>query len=248
MKIFKNILIMQVIVLVMFSTSMQAKIVELAEDAYAQQAPENVVAIAEKAAALVDFNTPYEIAVAKKAGVEVNPSNKFIAYNINPVTKNPLILVNPEWFFKIPEDQQLFLLGRSFLILHQGTTPFTIKIIPYLFILLSIFLILFLFWALGKTALKQQKPLLRALIAYGIITVCNLTFFNTLQVKTIQYFARRYDTQIHELVLKKTKDRDAAIKALEYFDSSIKNEIKNGETFWAPYENIFESYAQNLKK
>lgn len=50
------------------------------------------------------------------------------------------------------------------------------------------------------------------------------------------------------MAVEKTLNKDSAIKALEFFDSSIKEDLKNGENLWIPYENIFGNYANELKK
>lgn len=119
-----NFLSTKVAILLFAVTSMScqvsAKTIEFIEDVYAIQAPQEIVALAEKAAALVGFEKPYEVAVPQKAGVQINPWNKFAAYGINPKTNNPFIIINPQWFSKIPENQQLFWLSRCFITLEQG--------------------------------------------------------------------------------------------------------------------------------
>ena len=237
------------ILLVLCSTLTQStntSVVPFTEDPYALQAPQKIVEIAEKAAAFVEFDSTYEVAIPKKAGIQINPWNKFIAYGINTKTKNPFIIINPSWFASIPQDQQLFLLARCFTVFKEGK-PFSIKVVPYLFILLRILFILLLIWLLGKTLLSRHKKWVRIAIAWGIVYLCNSFVINNLQLKFTRYMNSRYDIHILNMAIQKTGNKDAAIKALQQFDTSIKEALKNGETFFTPYATLFENYANALE-
>lgn len=248
MNILKNIVIIKAFACLMLVINAQATMVPYQEDGYSMQAPEELGALVKKAAELVDFTSPYEVVVPKKAGVEINPWNKFIGYGVNPLTKNSLVIINSEWFNKIPEDQQLFLIGRDLVILKNGVTPTSFIIIQCIFVAISFLLLFLLIWLMGKTVLKNQKLWVRILAACIIVGLCEFFVLDLLQVKVRTYYGKVHDRAIHELTLEKMSSRDAAIKALDHLDSSIKNEIKNGETFFIPYENLFESYAQELKR
>lgn len=247
MNLLKKTYIINGLLCLMLISSNQAKIVNIAEDGYMMQAPQELEAVAEKAAGLVNFTTPYELVVPKKAAIEINPWNKFASYVINPVTKNPFLIINPEWFNKLPEDQQLFLLGRNFLLMHYGVIPTSFTMIQYLFVFLSLLLLLFLIWIMGKTVLKNQRMWVRILLAGILVGLCEFMVLDPLEKKLKQCYGKIHDRKINKLVIEKINNKDAAIKALEYYESSIKNEIKNGETFFVPFENLFESYAQDLK-
>lgn len=247
MKIVTQRMIMLMVASVALLTNAQAKIIEVAEDGYMMPAPQQIRDVAEKAAALIDFDTGYEIVAPKKSAMTINPWTKFAAYAINPATKNPLLIINTEWFLKMPEDQQLFLLSRNLLILSNKVSSFPIKLIPYLFMLLSLCFVVFVFFALRQTPLKDKKLWIRILVAFGIGLVGEVALLNRLEANISHYVKMQYDKKINELVIQKTNDRDAAIKAFEFIDSSLKNELGNGEMFWAPYEKLFEEYAQNLK-
>lgn len=248
MKFLKNTLIVSLGVLFIVNGNAHAKTIEFIENIYAEQAPQNTIDVAQEAAHLFEFKKDYEVAVPKKAGLQVNPWNRFLAYGINPQTQNPFIIINPEWLSKMPKDEQQFLLGRAFVTLERGMTPLSLKVSPFLYGFFSICLMILIYFALGRTRLAQQKKWVRALLAYAIITICNLTFMNNVYLKFTQYLGKRYDTQIIESMIEKTHDKEAAIKALEHFDASIKKELAEGETFWKPYENLFEGYAKELKK
>lgn len=232
----------------LFVTSLQAKMVPFQEDAYMQQAPENLIALAEKAATAVDFTSDYEVIAPKKAGIEINPWNKFIGYGSNPVTHNPFVTINPEWFSNIPEDQQLFLLGRNFLFLKYGVTPKSFTIIHYGLIIISLLLLILVFYVLGKTTLKNQKIWVKILIAGVLVGAFESLVLNSLEVKLKHYYGKLYDQEMHERAVQKFGSRQSAIQALEFLDASLKDEIKKGETLFKPYENLFENYAQSLKK
>jgi len=118
---------------ILLSCTSFAKMVEFKEDISAKQAPKKIVQVAEKAAALIGLEKNYEVIEPKKMAIDLVPLNKFIRYFVNPSTKNPLIIVNTEWFSQLPESQQTFLLGRSFLLAQASPTHFSTKI----FILLA---------------------------------------------------------------------------------------------------------------
>jgi len=248
MKFTKINIAVSLVVCSLFAHNTYSKMVEFTEDAYSMQAPQEIVDIAEKAAEFFECKDAYEVVVPKKAGILINPWNKFIGTGINPQTKNHFIVINPEWFLSIPEKQQLFLLGRNFLAIKHGTTPLSMKIIPFLFILFTGCFVLFIVWILGKTRLAEYKPWVKGLIAFCIMTTCNIAFMNGLQSKFLLHVAKNHDKAINEMIIQKTGDKDSAIKALEFFDSSIKSELNNGESFWAPYAMLFENYAHELKK
>ena len=233
---------------VLLINSADAKVVQFLEDAYSMQAPKEIVDITERVAALMEFKDVYEVIIPKKAGIQINPWNRFVAHGINPQTKNPVIVVNPQWFLKMPQDQQTFLLGLTFENFKQGTVSFSMKCTPYLFLLLSILAILLLFWGLGKTRLANQKKIIRFFIALGIVFVCNKCVINTLHIKLAQYLRSRNDTNKCEMVLQKTLNRDAAIKTYECLDASMKDEFEKGETFFAPHLSFFKNKIDRLKK
>lgn len=224
-----------------------AKVVDFIEDGYLMPASPEIVTLTENAAQLFEFEQPYEVAMPKKSGLQINPWNRFIASGIHPQTKNPLLVINDSWFKTLDSDQQMFLLGRTFLMLqHGGLQPFSVTLVSYLLILLSLGLLFLLFWLLGKTQRIENKWA-RMAVAYGIFLVCNITFLNTMQAKVIQYFGIRHDIQIIQMTVEKTHNKQAAIKALEAIDSIIKDDLRNGEQFWEPHATLFENYANGLK-
>jgi hypothetical protein len=240
----------QILVLLctVLSQPLCATIIPYTEDIYSMQAPQEIVDLTEQAAQYFEFTDSYEVVVPKKAGITFNPWNMFTTCGINSLTKNPFILVNSDWFLQITPDEQLFLLGRNFLMLKYGTTPWNMKVLPYAFILTSMMLIVLLFWLLGKTRLAAYHKWVRVLIAWIIVTSCNVVFTEKLSLQLSQYLAFRHNSYITNMVVHKTGDKDAAIKALELLDTSVKRKLDDGELFFAPYYTTFENQAKELKK
>ncbi|MCK4265081.1 hypothetical protein KAW80_01855 [Candidatus Babeliales bacterium] len=247
MKFKKNYKIIAIFYGVLFFNWASAKNVEFIEDAYLKQGSEEIVNKAEQAAKLVGFSGVYEIAAPKKPGIQINPWNKFITHGTNPQTKNSFIIVNTEWFLGMPSALQNFFLSRSFMILKHGVSPSSVKVIPYIFILFTIFLIFALSWVLARAGLLRYGKGVIFIGSFVITFLFNSIVMSKLQVKLIQYLAHRYDNKINELVVEKTLDKDSAIRALEFLDSSIKAEITNGETFFTPNASLFENYAKKLR-
>ncbi len=246
MKNFRRIVINSVFCLIALN-SIQATMVEFTQDVSAMQAPQEIIIVAQKAAELVNFVADYEIAVPTVMGIEMNPLNKFTWVTTNQLTKRPLIIVNPDWFGKMPKEQQIFLLARNFLVFKEGKT-LLMQVLPYLYILLSLLLVFLFFWLLGKTPLKNQKTWVRVLLALLLAGACEPLFLDKLYADLLRHLGRRYDVHILKSVVEKTKDKDAAIKALELFDDSINAELKIEEKFWTPYKGLFGLYAQELKR
>ena len=93
MKFMNRFKVVTVLFSFIFINGVCAKTVEYVEDAYTMQASKEIVKIVEKAALLVDFNDEYQVVSPKKAGIQINPWNKFLGQAINPQTKNPFIMV-----------------------------------------------------------------------------------------------------------------------------------------------------------
>ena len=184
------------------TNSVHANKVEFTEDGYLMQAPDTIVSTAERAAQLVDFNDNYEVAIPKKAGIQVNPWNKFVAYGTNPQTKNPIIIVNADWFLNIPQAQQDFLFARYFMAFKQGLTPLSMKILPYFFMLISFCLALAVFWLLEKTPLANIRWQ-RVLGTLVIATAFNLLITNNVQIKLTHYLGGSFDMQMNKMALEK---------------------------------------------
>lgn len=223
-----------------------ATMVEYVEDAYAVQAPKEIVDLVDQAAKIVDFDKPYEVAVPKKAGLQINPWNRFISSVSNPVTNNWLIIVNPEWVSTLPHDQQIFLLGRCFMMGKMGMVPPITKYIPWLFIIASWVLVYILYRLFGRTRLNEQNQAVRVLLAFGVMFVLNVAIINKLQIKLLDHLYRKHDKVMNLAVVEKTGNREAAIQALQAYDAAIKKSIKEGEASLVPFENIFERLAQSL--
>ncbi len=248
MRFFKNYKIAVLVAGLLGINGACATTVEIIENAYLLPAPPEIVELTEKAATLIGFDTPYEVAVPKKAGIQINPWNKFAPYNINPNTKNPLLVINPPWFLSLPAEEELFLLARNFMILKQGMLPLSVKMLPYIFMVISFLLLVLIFMLLRYTPLATHKKWIRFVVAWLITIPLNLFIMTPVQGKLMLYLANRYDTSINRLVVEKTGNKEAGIRAFEHYDAAIKNEAQSGETFWTPHINLFENLANELRK
>jgi hypothetical protein len=224
-------------------------VVEYLEDAYLLNVSQELVQKAEKVAQLIDYDKKFELVTPTKAGIQINPANNFIAQGINPGTHNDLIIVNQFWFSSLPDNQQTFLLGRSFETFKQGgSNPFSLKLINFIYGLISILLLIAFFLLLGFIGKLKNQKLLRALVALGFVIILESFVMDSLHVKVHRYFALKHDMHIIETVIEKTGDRQAALEALQNFTAGIKAQLDKGEVFWKPYEHTFESYIKALQE
>jgi len=58
----------------------------------------------------------------------------------------------------------------------------------------------------------------------------------------------QHDIFITKLAVEKLGDKEAAIKALEFYDASIKAAVKNGEALFKPFETRFAEVIAGLQK
>jgi len=220
--------------------------VEYIEDAYAMPAPQDIVEQVERVAQLMDFTEPYELGVPKKAGIDINPWNRYIAHCINPQTQRPFLLINPAWFNQLDQGERTFLIARCFGGFKESIAPGGVKAIPYLHMLVAFLMIILLFILLNRAQIIKQRWL-TVLVAYIIVSLCNLMFLNDAQTRLISYLGRCHDTMIHKMVIERTGDKDTAMRALMRLDQAIKQEVAQGDPFWQPFVDIFEKRAQGLK-
>lgn len=235
-----------VLVNIFFIANCPAKTVEFIEGLYAMQAPDDLVAVAEKAAALVDFDKAFEVAVPKKPGIQINPLNRFMYGAINPQTNNVFILINPQWFATLSHDQQLFLAARA--LLRVKDDLLSAKILHYFYIFLTILLGLIFFLLLRKTRLVVYGKWLSALVAFLMVVGLEIVILDACEAKIVLYLWRKHDIKIHEIIIEKTQNRPAGIEALEAFDKAINDALIAGVTFQQPLVNLFADYANELKK
>jgi hypothetical protein len=217
------------------------------EDAYVCQAAPELVVQVEQAAILIDFKAPYEVISPKKAGIEINPHNKFISIGTNPITKNNFLIINPDWFFKLSPAQQQFTIARNLMRLKLGYIPTSAKVIPYLFILLLILLGILCSIVLRKTILIGKPIWMRILSTWLILVSCNLLFINNLQIKLLNHMYRQHDINTIKLTIEKTGDRAAAIEALEKLNSDVNAEAQTNLPFWQNQLGALDPLIKELK-
>lgn len=217
------------------------------EDAYSCQAAPELVALVEQSATLIDFQVPYEVISPKKAGIEINPNNKFIAPGTNPTTKNSFLIINPDWFLKLSPAQQQFTIARNLMRLKLGLIPTSAKVMPYLFILLSILLAILCSIVLRKTILAGKPRWMSILITWLIIASCNLLFINNLQIKLLRHVLKQHDFNTIKLTIEKTDNRAAAIEALEKLNNDINAEAQTNLAFWQNQLGALDTCIKELK-
>lgn len=226
---------------------LSASPVPFTEEAYALPAPQEMVDFIESIAQSIGFTELYEVAIPKKSGIQINPWNKFIGSGIHPVTKRPFFIINPEWFNALSADEQAFFITQHFMRLHEGILPLSLKILPYLYILLSILLIMGMFIGFGYTPLRTRSKWLRLMIAVLFAGLCEPAFLNRLYAKLQESLLKTHRLRIDELALEKTQNKDAAIRALNHLNACVNQELNNGELFFAPYATLFAEEAESLQ-
>lgn len=239
-----------VIIGAFFAQTIHAKNVEFIENIYLEQAPQEVVELTEKVAALVDYTKPYEVAAPKKAGLQVNPWNRIISCaEVNPQTQLPYMIINPSWLASLPAEQQTFLVARCFTIFQMGALPWFFKYIGLMYLaLLWVFIALLCMVLRRKSPLKTQKWWVSLLFALLASNVANYLFMQSALEKVQKNLGRRHEVQLIEATLAKTGDRDAAVQALMAIDTVIKEGAKNGEQVFVPHVELFENLANAVRE
>lgn len=247
---YKKVTTVLLLVGAFFAHTMHSKTVEFIENMYHEQAPQDVVELIEKVATQVGYTTPYEIAVAKKAGLQVNPWNKTIhVAEVSAQVKRPVVMVNPSWLTSLPAEQQTFLIARCFTTLEKGASPWYITYGMYMYIAFVYLLMALLFVVLRrKSPLKMQKAWISAVVAVLVVTAVDLACIKGAFQKTQQYVADRYNVQSAQATLAKTGDRDAAVQALMAFDAVVKEGVNNGEQVFVPFKDSFETLANAVRE
>lgn len=228
-------------------TAINAKMVEYYEDAYAQQASPELADMVAKIADTVGFTQDYQVIVPKKAGLQINPINKMISYGFNAQTKNPLMIINPEWFSTLSQDQQNFLIARSFIALQKSNGQTLPKLFTPLWVIVFLALGVLAFFILKKKYMIG-KPTWMIVLATAIPFLIVDTVLGPVHDKIKLNIARRFDAHIAQTALEKLgQDKQTAIDTFARMDELVKKELAEGDTFWKAYETIFSDIAARLK-
>lgn len=242
-KLFINILIAACFAI---STSCLSKIIEYKEDAYCVQAPQALIVTAEKAAEFFEYGKGYELISPKKPALEINPLNKFMMRSINPQTKNEFILINPEWFLSLPDDQQKFLLGVSFTGLKYGTYPSSATYAFWVYVLISLALIISLTVLFGRMLLDKQRLFVRIIVAVLTVSACKYLFINKIYFNCLQYLLDRHSAEIYKEVIAKT-GKAAGISTMKSISEDFIKESSNDAAFWQQHINNHERSLKILE-
>lgn len=224
-----------------------AKMMEYYEDAYAQQAPQELADKVAKVADKITFAKDYEVIVPKKPGLQINPVNKIIGYGINPQTKNPYIIINSEWFSTLNKEQQDFLIARGLLTLENSTWHSLPKLFTLLWIIIFFALGILAFFIL-KTKFMVGKPTWMIVLATVIPFFIIDTALGPVHTKINLNISHRFDVQMARMALDKLNlEKQVALDAFKKMDDFVKKELTVGETFWKPFENTFSDIIERLK-
>ncbi|MGA9530304.1 MAG: hypothetical protein WBQ73_00245, partial [Candidatus Babeliales bacterium] len=186
--------------------TVHAKMVHFQEDVFLSQAPQDIVAIAEKVAKKMGYDGTYEVVIPKKAAIELNPWNKFASYGVNQQTKNNILVINQDWLLNLSEEEQEFILGRYFMFFEKnrllvGTHIATSVVVPIaLYAACRI---------LNLIELKQWHNQWHKWCNIMIFAACG----GVCTVFIKKYMNSWYENKINRLVLDKTSNKDAAISA-----------------------------------
>ena len=226
-----------------------AKPVEYIENIYLLPATSEITQPVNTVATQIGITQDFEVAIPKKAGLQINPWNSLIASGKRQTTGNLFIIINPEWFNQLTKEEQNFLITRAFLFAQCGGSSLPIKTLPWLLMVLNFLVIWGLFFALGKySKTAQLNKWIRVAIAIGIVGIFNATIGNKLQLRIIVYFNTQLNNQISRQALEKSGVRtEVGVQALTRMDTAVKEHIKAGEVFWKPFENAFQQQIQALK-
>ncbi|GMU19195.1 MAG: hypothetical protein AMXMBFR12_03870 [Candidatus Babeliales bacterium] len=231
----------------LFCCQANTKIVEYYEDAYAQQAPLELVDKVAHVADKIVFSKDYEMIVPKKPGLQINPVNKIIGYGINPQTKNPFIIINPEWFSTLNKEQQDFLIARGLLTLDNSKWHTLPKLFTPLWIIIFLALGVLAFFILKKKFMVG-KPTWMIVLATLVPLFIIDTVLGPVHTKMGLNISRRFDAQMARMALDKlNQEKQVALDTFKKMDDFVKKELDEGNTFWKQYENTFADLVNRLK-
>lgn len=247
MKITTMLKMIAVSCVALVSLNAPAKMVEYYEDAYAQQAPQELADKVAKIANKIAFVEDYQMVIPKKPGLQINPVNKIISYGINPQTKNPFVLINPEWFSTLNQEQQDFLIARSLVTLENSNWHTLPKLFTPLWVAIFLALGVLAFFILKKKYLVG-KPTWMIVLATVIPFLIVDTALGPVHTKMNLNITQRFNVQMARMALEKLgQDTQVAISTFQAMDDFVKKELAEGDSFWKPHENTFADIVDRLK-
>lgn len=226
--------------------SVHADSVPYQEDVYAMNAPEDVQNLVAEVAQQAGFTGVYQVVSPKKAGIEINPWNKFIGAVINPSNGLPLVVVSSEWLNTFDREQQkAYVMSQMIKFIHGFVHPWAKYVV--IFYLLCLFVIALVLAVIGKRLLPGRP---RWQYIAGISLCCfvfNIFFALSIQTRMIAYLNSKHEVELYKKTIKLGINQELLIKSLMDYDAAIQQEVQAGEIFWKPYEGLFARYANALK-
>lgn len=198
------------------------------EGIYLSKATTDLVEKALSAASKIGYKGVFEVSIVEKAGIEINPYNKFISKALNPVTKNNLIIVNPDWFNGLSEKEQEYFLVNTFA--HFLEPALYVRYVKFLKIFLTIIVSLVFMTILSYGRFAISSEILRLPIFFGLVMIFNFVFLN----RIVKYIARKFDSnyqrKIDNLVLT-VIDKDVFIKSIKILAKDFQSIKDEGPAF-----------------
>lgn len=182
------------------------------EGIYLSKATTDLAEKALSAASKIGYKGVFEISMAEKAGIEINPYNKFISRVINPLTKNNLIIVNPDWFNGLSSNEQEYFLVNAFA--HFLEPALYVRYFKYLNLILTIIVSLVFMAILSYGRFAISSDILKLTIFFGLVMTFNFLFLNRIVKYIARKFDRNYQRKIDNLVLT-VIDKDVFIKSIK---------------------------------
>jgi hypothetical protein len=226
----------------------KAEYIPYSEGVFLSPASIEYIKLANQAASLVGYEGKYELSIAEKAAKSLNPLNFFITYQIaNPVTKNSLIIINPDWFNNLSTKAQIFFLAEKFVLFQNAFRPNVNRVlfIYYFFYFLMIILLMYILHKYSNLSKVQNS-----FIIFGLFFVYNIIFGNKfkakLQTQEINKQGIAYNLDIDKKLVAIFNDKNIVIDNLQQYLNDLTS--KAAELNDAAFSNNLVPIEANLSK
>lgn len=190
------------------------------EGIYLSEATPELVEKALTAASKVGYNGNFELSIAQKAGMEINPHNRFISKCTNPVTKNDLIIINVDWFNKLTNDEQQCWLISFFAQFKEPNHNAKYQTIFAVFLSLLTFFLLFIF--LRYTKLATKSVWIRLAVSFALLLLIEITILDKMMALVSANISRAYQRKIDKETLSFV-DKELLIKIQKDFTEDLQS-------------------------
>lgn len=226
----------------------KAEYIPFSEGVFLSPAPIEYIKLANQAASLVGYEGKYELSIAEKAAKSINPLNFFITSTFaNPVTKNSLIIINPDWFNNLSTQAQIYFLAEKFVTFQKPFHPNVNSLLFFYYFCYVLAIILFMYILHKFSKLSKVKSIF---IIFGLSFVYNIIFGNNLigklQTQEINKQGIKYNLDIDKKLVAILNDKNIVINNLQQFLNDLTN--KAAELNDAAFSNNLVPIEANLSK